>query len=844
MFKCSNCDFKTSVIKKYNRHLYEHRGKKNMQYICLEPHCEKKFHSYKNFQVHCFRSHSSQKILNTVVNISPYKCSINNCDFKSKYLKKITSHLTKHINLNSEISCPVGSCSRIFSNGSSFRSHVSRKHYGNLGNLSDQKETLKVLETQSLENEPIDLIQSTTSFVSTKRENPFETLFTKLKFSFRVSDAALQFLYNELYEIINTASSNQNYFLKDIGMLTKYKNDISFNCLLDEIKKFGSKFKRESNIRNKMPFVKPKKVPLGFDNYHNECFFHYTPILETIKMLMSDSQFLKLIREGKNEKQNIFFDYNDGSVYKKNIFFSSSPKKLEIILFQDAFETCNPLGSSKKKHKLVGVYMLIGNLNIKYRTQIQNIQLVLLCKEKFVKLFGIDKIFQPLIEDLIILEKEGVDYFDCFDQTIKNIQGSLFAMTGDNLGSHQIGGFVENFSSTEFFCRWCYFTRTSLKNYDLQPGENRTIENYSTDVLDTNHGIKSDSVLNRLLNFHVCNPGLPPCLAHDLFEGIIPYDLMYILKYFSNSGFISLDKINITLSNLRKKFKLSLSFPKIEGNKPKVPGKAYEIWHILVMMPLILMNHIENLDDIVWKFLTTMVEMCRLICASEISNCQIELLSHYIYLYYEYRKDCFPSYKLRPKHHFIYHYPELIRKFGPLKILWTMEFEQKNKYFKTTARMARNYQNITSTLSENHQLMQVGLFEDRFQLFISSDNVLDLTDSMFNITLPNGFCFVSKKIVYFNTIYKENDFVLVNCNELGNIEILQINAIFLDKSYQNAVFYGKTIKMFYNENLCLYENFSEKCGPYSICHLEKLLVKKPLHLLKKTNIIFLLHVHS
>ncbi|KAF3842222.1 hypothetical protein F7725_024173 [Dissostichus mawsoni] len=46
-------------------------------------------------------------------------------------------------------------------------------------------------------------------------------------------------------------------------------------------------------------------------------------------------------------------------------------------------------------------------------------------------------------------------------------------------------------------------------------------------ISDTNSvcGIKSDSPFNQLGHFHVCQPGLPPCLGHDMFEGIVSYDL-------------------------------------------------------------------------------------------------------------------------------------------------------------------------------------------------------------------------------------------------------------------------------------------------------------------------------
>ena len=53
------------------------------------------------------------------------------------------------------------------------------------------------------------------------------------------------------------------------------------------------------------------------------------------------------------------------------------------------------------------------------------------------------------------------------------------------------------------------------------------------DDVDTPYeGIKFESIFNQLQFFHVCNPGLPPCLGHDLFEGVVAYDLPVFMKYF------------------------------------------------------------------------------------------------------------------------------------------------------------------------------------------------------------------------------------------------------------------------------------------------------------------------
>ena len=58
-----------------------------------------------------------------------------------------------------------------------------------------------------------------------------------------------------------------------------------------------------------------------------------------------------------------------------------------------------------------------------------------------------ESFFQPLLKDLHLLETEGLDIGlgEC-------IRGSVFAIAGDNLGSHWIGGFLTNFSTSGYSC--------------------------------------------------------------------------------------------------------------------------------------------------------------------------------------------------------------------------------------------------------------------------------------------------------------------------------------------------------------------------------------------------------
>lgn len=62
----------------------------------------------------------------------------------------------------------------------------------------------------------------------------------------------------------------------------------------------------------------------------------------------------------------------------------------------------------------------------------------------------------------------------------------------------------------------------------------------------------------------------------------------------------------------------------------------------------------------------------------------------------------FPQEKFIPKHHFVEHYPQLIKTFGPLVSLWTMKFEAKQCYFKKIVRQTSCFCNILKSMATKH----------------------------------------------------------------------------------------------------------------------------------------------
>ena len=59
------------------------------------------------------------------------------------------------------------------------------------------------------------------------------------------------------------------------------------------------------------------------------------------------------------------------------------------------------------------------------------------------------------------------------------------------------------------------------------------------------------------------------------------------------------------------------------------------------------------------------------------------------------------EYDLKPKGHFLQHYPKMIEKFDPL--VKTFRFEAKHSYFKLCLALNKNRKNIIQSMAKRHQ---------------------------------------------------------------------------------------------------------------------------------------------
>lgn len=210
------------------------------------------------------------------------------------------------------------------------------------------------------------------------------------------------------------------------------------------------------------------------------------------------------------------------------------------------------------------------------------------------------------------------------------------------------------------------------------------------------------SVFNELHSYDVIRNGtIDP--MHDLLEGAIPFIL--------NEFFIKLCEI--------KKLKLAFINDRIHSfnygilhrkNMPTAslfkdcswPFSAAETWSLLVHVPFIFDDFIDNNMQKYWEGLISIIKITEICFSRTVTSeqiCKLENLieSHLRIIKYNYKLN------LIPKHHILTHYPSFIRNMGPSSQYSAMRGEAKHKLFTSLASRVHNTINLCKTLAKRHQ---------------------------------------------------------------------------------------------------------------------------------------------
>lgn len=562
---------------------------------------------------------------------------------------------------------------------------------------------------------------------------------------------------NEIYKLCinlvkNLKQFNTHLINDNNGMNTAEALDMSTNVVCNKLSEYSTYYKRCKMYESSEMYVPPQQLSLGvrWDMGTERgatvsiptllpCKYQYVPITKTINALFQREDFRNAYLNYNQSNENrsvhgVYTDFCSGSAFKSNELFQSHPNSLQIEIGTDDFEVCNPLGSKSTLHKICAVYFSIKNMPPQYKSKLDNILLVALCHSDDLKTKYTDynDIWRVVVKDISQLE-DGIYVGDGL-----TIRGTLVHLSADNLGANTALGFVENFTRTKFYCRFCECDNLECKSLHKEiSSKKRTKQRYADHlvtiaksekvVFRETYGIKRYCELNSLQYYHMLD-AMAPDIMHDLNEGIIPHLLKALFKYCISENIVGEDELKSRIHFHDYGFKNRKNCPSLVSmDKGNLNQNATQSLCLLQHIPFILHTFREHqkLKD-VWVCVESLLHITQISYSTTINEEDVNELENHIQVHLESIKRHL-NVETIPKHHFVTHYPTAIRSMGPLKTMSTMRFESKHKTLKEYACRTHNFINITKTLAVKHQQM-ISMIDSSYTDTFANGKLMKMND--------------------------------------------------------------------------------------------------------------------
>lgn len=138
-----------------------------------------------------------------------------------------------------------------------------------------------------------------------------------------------------------------------------------------------------------------------------QTMFQFIPITKTLSALFSDPVFEDVYMDYNSNKDHIcvegvYRNFCCGKIYRSNAFFESNKFVIQIRLFTDDFEICDPLKSKAGIYKVTALYFQINNLPPHLLSKTDNIYLVALSDASDAKneLADVENVTETVVADL------------------------------------------------------------------------------------------------------------------------------------------------------------------------------------------------------------------------------------------------------------------------------------------------------------------------------------------------------------------------------------------------------------------------------------------------------------
>ena len=394
-------------------------------------------------------------------------------------------------------------------------------------------------------------------------------------------------------------------------------------------------------------------------------------------------------------------------------------------------------------------------------------------------------ILERIVADVKTLEVTGLKQ----PGTDVRVHGSVALLIADNLAVHQVAGLTESFGKVQRVSRCCCcscrdiqvvrkFSQCKIRSREEYDCTVRELKAKGfPDKLCSKEGIRSECALNQLKDFHVVD-STPPDLAHDILEGVLPVVISAVLTDIVKRKLTTLSDINQAIVSFPYSGRDKINPPQPVAHQGLIRCKqtAAEGFTLLRLLPLMLGCNIPQ-GDKVWNVLLKFVTLVRLSFSVRYTETDLEHYQTFIESWLSDFFQTFPDISVKPKFHFLLHYPDQVRKHGALSKITTLPYERKNQQLKAYSKVTKNFKCIAKSIATRHQeWMATKMREEHF--FSWKTSLVQGTVSERELPPHSDVSEFSTRATVRGTAYGKNDviaFTLDGKQRFGQIRMIRFS---------------------------------------------------------------------
>lgn len=369
---------------------------------------------------------------------------------------------------SSKIICGQAGCTALFFSTEGYKWHLNRHHLGNKEQTNDQGDQepernspipmeadahyeAEEDDEESMEND-INIAKSYAIFTARLKSSPIPSSLVG-KIIVDVQDLIENVVDHIEMEITRLISNQQSTLLRKEEDKQDFHNIFS-NAREAPFSEMRTEYQQRKLFKQIGAYVEPEQKLLGYcfkSKINNKTgapiqeqekeTFQYIPLAISLKKFLEQPGVMNAIFSAKaSADPNVLVTYRDGILFKNRYQQHGEVPLIPLLLYNDDFETANPLGSRKGKHKISAFYTNVLCLPRRYQARLNNILLTALITSSLITKYGVESVVKVIKEEIQMLSNACLNIEgDDFSGLVRPV---LFQVVGDNLGIHTMLGYV------------------------------------------------------------------------------------------------------------------------------------------------------------------------------------------------------------------------------------------------------------------------------------------------------------------------------------------------------------------------------------------------------------------